>query len=195
MSGRAWPGAREARSGRNASVPARVPETPASTRTKTEQTSPGSAPLRDKQHCPRVIRLLLLLVECDSPSDAGKLSVARSLAERWCADSSSRAQPWLWLTTSTRKAGADTPEVLRRTGASADIAPLGPPGHLKRCCRAKAQRNHNPRVGGSSPSSGSRCTARSALQSQYARNCRRAQDTRQLSFSASSTMIPAGPRT
>jgi hypothetical protein len=30
------------------------------------------------------------------------------------------------------------------------------------CCRAKAQRNHNPRVGGSSPSSGMRSGCKSA---------------------------------
>ena len=34
------------------------------------------------------------------------------------------------------------------------MSPFRSPSPLKRCCRAKAKRNHNPRVGGSSPSSG-----------------------------------------
>jgi hypothetical protein len=40
------------------------------------------------------------------------------------------------------------------------VSPFVTPGPRKRLCRAKAQRNHNPRVGGSSPSSGMRsaCT-------------------------------------
>jgi hypothetical protein len=36
-----------------------------------------------------------------SPVHARKSSAARPSAETWCADSSARAQPWLWLTTST----------------------------------------------------------------------------------------------
>ena len=40
------------------------------------------------------------------------------------------------------------------------VSPLVSPSPFKRRCRAKAQRNHNPRVGGSSPSSGMIGTAR-----------------------------------
>src|SRR4051794_13744578 len=38
--------------------------------------------------------------------------------------------------------------------ARADVSPFVSPSPFKRRCRAKGQRNHNPRVGGSSPSSG-----------------------------------------
>jgi hypothetical protein len=48
-------------------------------------------------------------------------------------------------------------------------SPIASPSPRKRCCRAKAPRNHNPRVGGSSPSSGirsrrpnARCRAKNA---------------------------------
>ena len=42
----------------------------------------------------------------------------------------------------------------RRESSDARLSPLRSPRPLKRRCRAKARRTHNPRVGGSSPSSG-----------------------------------------
>ena len=44
-----------------------------------------------------------------------------------------------------------------------DLSPFLSPRRFKRCCRAKAQRNLNPRVGGSSPSSGMRSGCKSTL--------------------------------
>ena len=48
-------------------------------------------------------------------------------------------------------------------GASAVMSPFVSPSPRKRRCRAKEQRNHNPRVGGSSPSSGMRSACKPAL--------------------------------
>jgi hypothetical protein len=45
----------------------------------------------------------------------------------------------------------------------ADLSPFMSPRPRKRRCRAKALRNHNPRVGGSSPSSGMRSACKTAL--------------------------------
>ena len=49
------------------------------------------------------------------------------------------------------------------TGPRAEVSPFVSPSLFKRRCRAKAHRNHNPRVGGSSPSSGMRKACNSAV--------------------------------
>ena len=68
---------------------------------------------------------------------------------------------------STRHRNARKAGIARRAQAgAAGIAPFRSPSPFKRCCRAKAQRNHNPRVGGSSPSSGMISACKMALSAQ-----------------------------
>ena len=56
-----------------------------------------------------------------------------------------------------------TAEPCEREPEPPQTCPFWCPQPFKRRCRAKAQRNHNPRVGGSSPSSGTRRRAESRL--------------------------------
>ena len=85
----------------------------------------------------------------------------RSLRGRYARRADSSLMPT--LRTDTRGHGSRAPA--RRSVApsrpyepqpSANLSPFLSPSPRKRRCRAKAPRNHNPRVGGSSPSSGIR---------------------------------------
>jgi hypothetical protein len=56
-----------------------------------------------------------------------------------------------------------------RRGFRADVSPFVSPSPCFWLCRAKEQRNHNPRVGGSSPSSGMRSACRSCCLARFSR--------------------------
>ncbi len=86
--------------------------------------------------------------------DDGRAAPTPAIRQHPTAD-----QPTRSGATSGRRGGATA----SRRSDTAQLCPLLCPPAPTRRCRAKAPRNHNPRVGGSSPSSGMRSTCKQVL--------------------------------